>query len=261
MNPAMFDSLSIVSVYVGTAVFILLSFESGYQIGNYARSYYPDKPDSTSGAMMGGVLAMLAFVLALSFSMAASRFDHRKQYLLGEVNAIKTAYLRADSLKQAQRTEVRRLLREYVDMRLAGIDKAKRQIALNRSLELHEIIWATVMSEANENPTALNALLVQSVNDLISIHEKRVTVALRERIPGNIWLTLYVITAFGMITMGTQSGLAKSRRLIQVVPAVLAFSALITLVVDLDRPVELGMIKVSQQAMFELQSSMKSVKK
>jgi len=257
MGPELLDSLSIISVYAGTVVFILISFEVGYQIGKYARLHYCDKGDTSQGAIMGGVLAMLAFVLALTFSMAASRFDHRKQNLLGEVNAIHTAYLRTDLLAQPHRTEVRRLLREYVDMRLAGIEKAKRDMAINRSLELHQLLWSEVVAAAENSPTRLNALMVQSINEIIDIHEKRITAVLRERIPANIWLTLYAITAFGMITMGSQSGLATSRRSIQVIPTVLAFSALITLVVDLDRPADLGLIKVSQQAMFDLQNNIK----
>ena len=257
MGPELLDSLSIISVYVGTVVFILIAFEIGYRIGKYARSYYQDKQDTVHGGIMGGVLTMTAFVLALTFSMAASRFEHRKQNLLEEVNAIHTAYLRADLLVQPQRTEVKRLLREYVDMRLAGIDKAKRDMAIKRSTELQQLLWYQVVLAAKENPTMLNILIVQSINEIIDIHEKRMTAVLRERIPRNIWLTLYAITAFSMITMGSQGGLSQTRRLIQVIPAVLAFSALITLVVDLDRPAELGLIKVSQQAMFDLQTSIR----
>ncbi|MFW2373156.1 MAG: hypothetical protein ACN4GM_08545 [Gammaproteobacteria bacterium] len=256
MGPELLDSLSIIFVYVGTIVFILIAFEIGYQSGKYARSYYQTKDDTTHGGIMGGVLAMMAFVLALTFSMTASRFEHRKQTLLDEVNAIYTAYLRADLLAQPQQTEVKRLLREYVDMRLAGIEKAKRDKAINRSLELQQLLWNQVVSAAKENPSKLSILPVQSINDIIDIHEKRIAAVLHERIPRNIWLTLYAITAFSMVTMGSQGGLAKTRRLIQVIPAVLAFSALITLIVDLDRPAELGLIKVSQQAMFDLQSNL-----
>jgi formate-dependent nitrite reductase membrane component NrfD len=82
------------------------------------------------------------------------------------------------------------------------------------------------------------------------------TAATRNRIPGSIWFTLYAISAFAMLAMGSQTGLARTRRLIQVIPLVLVFSALMTLVADLDRPAELGLIKVSQEAMISLQESM-----
>jgi hypothetical protein len=256
MGDDMFDSLSIPFIYIGTALFLLLSIEVGYQIGMYTRSRSHNTVDTSQGPMVGGILAMLAFVLAFSFSMAASRFDLRKQNVLNETNAINTAYMRADFLDQPHKSEVQRILREYVDVRLRGIEPGNREMAMTRSLELHRLLWSQATSVARENPTVLDARLVQSIVDIINIHEKRLTAATRNRIPGSIWLTLYAIAAFAMITMGSQTGLAGTRRLIQVIPLVLAFTALITLVADLDRPAELGLIRVSQEAMINLQKNM-----
>jgi len=254
MSKELFDSLSIFSMFIGTAVFILVSFEVGYRISKYAQSHYDGKVDTSQGPMVGGILAMLAFVLAFTFSMAASRFDDRKETVLNEANAINAAYLRADLIAEPHRTEVKRLLREYVDIRLHGLKKM--EITLTRSLELHELLWAQATLAAEQNPKNLNLLLIQSINEVINIHHKRLTVAVRDRIPVDIWLTLYAITAFAMVTVGSQVGLARTRRLNQVIPMVLAFSALITLVADLDRPAQLGLIKVSQEAMVDLEKKM-----
>lgn len=261
MSMELFHSLSIFSIFVATATFILLFFEVGYQIGKYYERHYEKKVDIAQGPMVGGLLAMLAFVLAFTFSMAASRLDLRKQNVLDEVNAIHKAYLHADLIAQPYRIEVKRFLREYVDIRLQGsIDKTKIEMAITRSLELHELLWTQATSAAEQNPTKLNALLIQSINEIIAIHEKRLTAALRDQTPGSIWLTLYAIAAFAMITMGSQAGLAKTRRLIQVIPMMLAFSALITLVADLDRPAGLGQIKLSQESMIDLKKIMNRAK-
>ena len=252
----MFDSLSIPSIYIGTAAFILLFFEVGYQIGRYTLSHSHNSVDTSPGPMVGSVLATLAFVLALSFSMAASRFDLRKQNVLVETNVINTAYMRADLLDPLHKTEVQRILREYIDIRLQGIESGNPEMAMTRSLELHRLLWDEATAMVRQNPTLLNARLAESIIDIINTHEKRLTAATRNRIPGSIWLTLYVIAAFAMLTMGSQIGLAKTRRLIQVIPLALVFSALMTLVADLDRPAELGLIKVSQEAMIGLRESM-----
>jgi hypothetical protein len=61
---------------------------------------------------------MLAFILAVTFSMAASQHDVRKQNVLEEANSIGTAYLRSDLIDKQYGTEVKRLLREYVNVRL-----------------------------------------------------------------------------------------------------------------------------------------------
>ena len=99
--------------------------------------------------------------------------------------------------------------------------------------------------------------MIQSTNDVIDMHEKRVTGALRNRIPGSVWIALFAITALTMITMGVQVGLTGKRRLVAVIPMILAFAVLVTLVVDLNRP-QSGLITVGQQSMVDLQSSMGS---
>ena len=97
-----------------------------------------------------------------------------------------------------------------------------------------------VKSAVSTNPTGVSTLLVQSVSDIISIHESRMMYAVRRRIPPEIWFALYAIAAFAMISVGAQSGLSRSRRLMQVIPTALGFAMLITLIVDLDRPADLG---------------------
>ena len=87
-----------------------------------------------------------------------------------------------------------------------------------------------------------------------SIHEKRVTYGLLHRIPERVWITLYAIAAFAMLTMGSQVGLSKTRHLIQVVPTALALTALMTLILDLDRPVDITLTKVSQTSTIDLQN-------
>jgi purine-cytosine permease-like protein len=108
------------------------------------------------------------------------------------------------------------------------------------------------------DPSTNTALMIQSVNNVIDMHEKRVTAALRNRIPSSIWIALVAISVLTMITMGTQIGLTGKRRLVAVIPLALAFAVLVVLVVDLDRP-QKGLITVGQQAMVDLQDNMRRV--
>ncbi len=262
MSLDLFQSVSIIFIFIATTVFLLLFFEVGYQIGKYYQSRHENKVDTSQGPMIGGVLAMLAFMLALTFSMAASRFDLRKQNVLNEVNIINKAYLRADLIAQPYQTEVKRLLREYVDIRLlAVVDRTKLKMAITRSLELHELLWTQAMSATESNPTKLNLLMIRSINEIIEMHERRLNAALHDRTPGSVWFTLYGIAAFVMIAIGSQAGLTRTRRLILAIPTVLAFSALITLVAELDRPAHKGQIKISQGIMFDLQKKMNRAKR
>lgn len=73
--------------------------------------------------------------------------------------------------------------------------------------------------------------------------------------PTRFWLTLYLVTLLTMSGVGYHEGLCRSRRSIVIVVLVAAFSAVITLAADLDRPRE-GWLRISQQPMIDLREMM-----
>ena len=204
--------------------------------------------------MVGGILALLAFVLAITFNMVSSRYSERKENLLTEVNAINTAYLQADLLAEPHKSEAKQILREYAGVRATGAYEGTREEALSRSLELQDRLWAEVNTAIRSTPTPVGMAVAQSVLRVISVHENRMTYALRHRVPDRVWVTLYGIAAFAMLTLGSQAGLSGIRRLLQIVPSAIALAALMTLIIDLDRPGDLSRTKVDQTAMRELQT-------
>jgi hypothetical protein len=207
------------------------------------------------GPMLGGLLGMLAFVLAITFSITASQHNLRKENVILEANAIGTAYLRADLIDESAASEVKKLLREYVDIRLHAAEGGDLKKIFQRSVEIHQLLWETVLPVSRSGPSINTMLVVQAINDVIDMHEIRVSAGIYGRIPTVVWLALFSITALSMITIGTLVGLTGKRRLVVVVPMLLAFAVLVSLVVDLNRP-QTGMIKVGQQAMISLQNSM-----
>ena len=78
---------------------------------------------------------------------------------------------------------------------------------------------------------------------------------LESRLPKVLWTTLYLVTILTMAGVGFHEGLASSRRSWAIVVLVVAFSAIMTLVADLDRPQE-GLVTVSQHAMIDLRKTM-----
>ena len=253
MDVVLLDSFPIYVVYICITLFILFSFEVGYQIGKHAHMRLDKEAPSALSPMVGGILGMLAFVLAFTFSMTTSQHNVRKQYVIDEANVIGTAYLRADLIEEQHGTEVKRLLRDYVDARV-GANSGNIDTVNAKSIELHELLWAQVSSAAVTLPNTNTSLLIQSINEVIDMHEKRINAALMNRIPNTIRLALIIIAALTMITLGTQAGLSVSRRLVAVIPLAFAFAALATVIVDLDRP-HRGIIKVEQRAMINLQTT------
>jgi hypothetical protein len=208
--------------------------------------------------MVASILGLLALVLAFTFSLAASRFDARRQTVLQEANAIGTAYLRARLLGEPQRSEIAKLLREYVDVRLQGVEAGKLEDALTRSEEIQELLWLQT-SEAADNNTGsiITGLFIQSLNNLIDLHAERVLVGLRSRIPLVIWAGMFGLAMLGLIAVGYQCGLSGTRRSPAMTALVLAFAVVLALIADLDRAHE-GLLRVSQQALVDVQKTMQS---
>lgn len=255
MYSALPDNTPIPVTFLVIASFILVSNEIGYRIGIRAREGSYKELLALQGPLVGGLLGMLAFMLAFTFSIAASLHDQRRVNVVLEANIIGTAYLRADLLKPQQRDNVKKLLREYTDLRLRGAtDEAYLNIALKRSLEIHKLLWNEVLS-ASKKPSVNTSLVAQSINALIDMHEKRISDGVRARIPISIWYALLIISAFTMIAIGIQVGLSGARRVLAILPLSLAFAVLVTLVVDLDRP-QKGLLTVKQKAMEDVRATM-----
>src|SRR5436189_2549739 len=111
------DALPLWGVFIAILFVVLISVECGYRLGKYRRSQREQEKEAPVGTMVGATLGLLAFILAFTFGLAASRFDTRRQVLLDEANAIGTTYLRAGMLSK-QGEQIRALLRDYVDARL-----------------------------------------------------------------------------------------------------------------------------------------------
>lgn len=252
----LFDLLPLWSILPLTIAIALLSVELGYRLAKYRQRHSAEEKEAPVGGMVGGTLGLLAFMLAFTFGLAGSRFEDRRQVLLSEANAIGTTYLRAAMLPEPMRTETRNLLREYVDVRLEAVQPGKLDQALAKSEDLHNRLWAQAVAVTEKDRSPITGLFIQSLNEVIDLHAKRVMAGLRSRVPGVIWIVLYVLAILAMVMMGYHSGLAHSRRSIAVIALVLGFSSVLFLIADLDRPGQ-GTLRVSQQAMIDLRRSMK----
>jgi hypothetical protein len=188
--------------------------------------------------------------------MAGSRYDDRKKLVLDEVNTIETTYLRAQLLPEPYRTEIRDLLRKYINVRaqLQAADWETVRQVIVKSEELHKLLWskAVKLSESS-NYSGFTGLFVGSLNDLFDLHGKRVNAALRNRISVSIFLSLYLVAFLTMAMMGYQAGLNGKRAPIASFALILTFAVVMTLITDLERPRQ-NIFSVSQQAMVDLQN-------
>ena len=137
-----FDWLPLWALFGATVALILLVVEAGFRVGRWRQRRAEHEREAPVGAIVAAGLGLLAFLLAFTFGMAASRFDTRRGLVLDEANAIGTTYLRAALLPEPHRTEIRTLLRDYVDLRLEAVQPGMSVPARERSEELQSRLCA-----------------------------------------------------------------------------------------------------------------------
>ena len=244
--------------YLITVVIVLLSIGMGFRLGNDTRRRRKSEKKLSLGSLTGAMLALLAFILAFAFSIASSRYDVRKQLVLDEANAIGTAMLRTDFLAESPRTESRKLLKEYVNIRVEAVqDLEKLPQMLVESEVLHDRLWSQATNRSNQTEDSeLVALYIESLNEVIDMHSKRVTVGLRYRMPRSVWILLYFVTILAMMAVGYEFGLNGEGSFVGALLLALMFSGVILMIVDLDQSAHSVLLKVSQQPLIELQQQL-----
>ncbi|MGF1875652.1 hypothetical protein L4D77_10030 [Photobacterium frigidiphilum] len=243
---------------------ILLVFEFGYRL---ARIFLADKLNKAISPMTGGLGGLLAFILAITFSMAAGKNDARKQLVLDEANAVGTAVLRTDFLPEPYKKDSKLLLVSYINERLISKEEKKRvlkssqsedrvNLLIANSVILHEKLWRNAVSAYNVEQNQIIKLYIESLNQVIDIHTERVNKSLQSRIPISIWFSLILLTFLTMVLTGVQVGSqSEARMLIAALPFALAFTLVLTLIIELDRP-NRSILSVSQQPLIDLQRSL-----
>jgi hypothetical protein len=93
---------------------------------------------------------------------------------------------------------------------------------------------------------------VDAVNEVIDVHTLRVVAGSSLRIPRLMWMVFYGTIVLSFFLVGIASSADGKRNLIGILLFALALSAVLLLLVDLDRPQE-GLLNVGQKALSDLQ--------
>ena len=249
------DLLPLWGMFLAAVALVAGAVEAGFRFGRDRQATGAAKEEGPVSGIAAATLALLAFLLTFTFGIAASRFENRRQALLDEANAIGTAYLRAGLLPEPQGSEIQRLLRDYIQTRIDGANPDHTVAAIKKSEALQSELWSqTGQVAALDSHSITTGLFIQALNQLIDLHATRVN-ALRARIPGIVWAVVCFVTVLGMGAAGYQEGVGGRRRSPVILTLILAFSGVVMLISDLDRPHE-GLIRVSQQIMLDQQRSM-----
>ena len=263
-----FDLIPIWILLVGTILLMMLFIEYGFRLGRKAQAGAKKAQTSQVRAIMGAGLGLLAFMLAFTFSTAQSHFEARVQNLAQESLIARNIFMQADLLAEPDRTRTKQLLKEYIGMRIDARkyrgDDVTEKLAelLRRSEQIQRELWlmaARTGHPATGNPEepGNSEHLIASVLTLTDIHYTRLHAGVMNRIPLTIWMTLYLMAALSMVIMGYQAGLTDRRSPVATVTLAVAFSAVIILITDLDRPI-MSFFEIDNQLIVGLYEDMEA---
>ena len=249
----MLDSLPIWVIVSGFAILSFGSYELAFRAGRWWQARTPGEQEGPTGVLVGSLLGLMAFLLAVTMGMAADRFDTRRGLVVEEANAIGTTFLKADYLPAAEAEQMKVLLREYLPLRIASNDIDEVRANIVRSQELHAEMWAiaAAVAQSGHSPDLVSSF-GESLTDIVSLNQTRVVAGLYARVPETVLLLLLAGSILSLGMVGFTAGVSGQRSVLSAVVLVVALGAVLTLVIDLDRPQE-GFLQVSQRALSDVQ--------
>jgi len=232
-----------VLVFVVTLVLMWVSAQAG---AYFHRKWQDLEKDVRGdiGVVLAAALTLLGLIIGFTFSMAASRYDQRKNYEEAEANAIGTEYLRVDLLPAADAAKARELLKSYLDQRVLfyTTHNAHKLEQINTATaQLQNDLWSAVRAPVAAQPTPVAALVASGMNDVLN-SQGYTQAAWWNRIPAGAWWLMSAVAVCCNLLFGFNASASIGKtRLFLVLPLIVSIAFF--LIADIDSP-RRGLINV-----------------
>ena len=240
----MFFSLS--SWELGLLIFAVIGGASalGIAVGRYLRQ--SDHYREPIGTLQGALLGLVGLILAFGLTLAVGRYQDRRADVVNDANTIGTAYLRAQTIAEPQRSRSLALLRGYDDLAILVTREIPGSVSLSRTSAsqgaLQQRLWRLAGEALNAHPRdSAPRLYVDSLNAMIDQQNTRLS-GLNNRVPNAVlWLELLgAALAVGLLALYLS---VLGRGLVPIAAAAVLVSLLVLVTFDLDRPTR-GFIRI-----------------
>jgi len=206
--------------------------------------------------ILAATLTLLGLIIGFSFSMAANRYDLRRNYEEAEANAIGTEYLRVELLPAADMNRMQALLRDYLDQRIVFYQARSEAEAVQinvRTTALENELWSVVRVPATAQPNPVTALVVSVMNDVLN-SQGYAQAGFWNRIPKGAWLLMVVISIGCNLLVGYGSrSVTAGTTLLPILPLLVSIAFM--LIADIDAPRH-GIIRVRPLNLVSVYESM-----
>ncbi len=234
-------------------IILVVPMEIGFRLGQQRRLRSDAAKAARNDVTLAAMLALLGLMLAFTYSFSMSRSDLRKQALVAEVNAISTAFLRADLASEPSRTKLRESLFEYAQSRLVAPESIRTieqlQEVIDRSLEVQSKIWPATKSalrQEGEMSDPEKALLVSAINDVLDAHAIRVAV-IYDRLPTAVLALLVLIAGAALAVAAYNTTLIAQSSRGRMIAFAVILALLMYVILDFDMSAR-GFIRVNFQS-------------
>jgi hypothetical protein len=209
-------------------------------------------PADGVGVVVGGMLGLLAFVLALTLSFASTRFEERRQGTLTEANALGTAWLRAKAIGHPRGEEVAKLFEEYTRLRAdfirAPADREVVRAINDQTSALQTRIWEHITAIVRERPDPISSALMAATNEVFDSSTAERFAFSQTMPPQMVWL-LMGIAVLSIGALGYQLGLRKLTLPVLSVLLIGMWTSVIVVILDLSAP-RIGSLRSSAAAYY-----------
>lgn len=242
---------------LGLLVFLALILDIGRRIAVHLRIEHVAHRKDQMGTIRDGLFLLLSLLLGFTLTLAAARFAERRSLLVEEAVSIGTTYLRTSTLPSPYRDHSKQLLKEYVDACIelndAGADRGQFEKALQHSKRIQSELWSDVTAITQVDRTAVTAAYMNSLNETIDLHEKRVA-SFENRIPLPIWIMILCVAVIAVFSRGST---LASRFWLTLILIPITIAIVVALIADLDTPSR-GLIRLDQRALQRLKADIGS---
>jgi hypothetical protein len=219
------------------AVLVVAQFaarEAGCAVG-MRRSGSGGKDEGT-GLVVGSILGLLAFVLALTLSFATTRHAERRIGTLQEANAIGTAWLQAKAVGGPQGEAIADALETYIALRTEFVtaDRSSSRIeaVTAETATLQTVIWGHVTALVQSRPDPVVTSLMNATNNAFDSSTAQ-RFALKYAVPPQLVWLLFAVTVVGMLALGYQLAMiGNPHRVLTLFMSVL-WTAVMVLILDM----------------------------
>jgi hypothetical protein len=184
--------------------------------------------------------------------------ENRRAILVDEANSIGTTWLRADFLPEPHQQEVKKLLIQYTQLKVDFFKANSDREALNGSSkeasQIHKQLWMHANAAAAVRPTPITSSFITTLNEMID-HDTTRKAAIRNQVPGAVWILLLVLAACGAWASGYGGGNAGIRSSFNQYVFPILIAVVITLITDIAQPRK-GIISINREPLTDLLKSM-----